>query len=248
MPAVLADTTWPQVSTGSLVLVPVGSTEQHGPHLPLDTDSAIAAAVAHRAADVVGQEHPDQPVLVAPALAYGASGEHQAFRGTCSIGTRALQMVIVELVRSMRTWAGRIVLVNGHGGNLDGLRAAVSQLRAEGHDVAWAPCATGEIGGRGDAHAGFIETSLMLHLRPDAVRLQLAQPGNTTTIGQLLPEIVVGGVAGVSVNGVLGDPTGATAEEGARLLEVMAADVARSVLTWQPDHTGRLRVPAPPLP
>ncbi|TFV70291.1 mycofactocin biosynthesis peptidyl-dipeptidase MftE [Blastococcus sp. CT_GayMR19] len=244
MTAVLADAPWLDVPPGSLVLVPVGSTEQHGPHLPLDTDSAIADAVAHRCAESLARHRADEPVLVAPVVTYGASGEHQAFRGTCSIGTEALRMVTVELVRSIRTWAERVVLVNGHGGNVPALRAAVSQLRAEGHAVAWASCATRDTGGQGDAHAGFSETSLMLHLRPRAVRLERAEPGNTTPIERLLPRLVADGVAAVSVNGVLGDPTGASAAEGARLFAQMAADVTRSIESWQPDSTGRLRLPA----
>lgn len=244
MPAVLADATWLDAPTGSLVLVPVGSIEQHGPHLPLDTDSVIAEAVAHRCADALARHRADEPVVVAPVVTYGASGEHQAFRGTCSIGTEALGMVTVELIRSIRTWADRVVLVNGHGGNVPALRAAVSQLRAEGHAVAWASCATRDTGGRGDAHAGFSETSLMMHLRPRAVRLERAEPGNTAPIDALLPRLVVGGVAAVSDNGVLGDPTGASAAKGARLLGTMAADVTRSIVSWQPDGTGQLRLPA----
>lgn len=244
MAAVLADATWLDAPTGSLVLVPVGSVEQHGPHLPLDTDSVIADAVAHRCAESLARQDADEPVVVAPVAAYGASGEHQAFRGTCSIGTEALQMVTVELVRSIRTWAERVVLINGHGGNAQALRAAVSQLRAEGHAVAWASCATRDSGGHGDAHAGFSETSLMMHLRPQAVRLERAESGNTTPIERLLPRLVVDGVAGVSVNGVLGDPTGASAAEGARLFATMAADVTRSIVSWQPDGTGHLRLPA----
>jgi len=229
------------------VLVPVGSTEQHGPHLPLDTDAVIADAVARRVAAVMASGRPDPGLLVAPAVAYGASGEHQAFPGTCSIGTAALQLLTVELVRSIRTWAGRVVLVNGHGGNGEALRAAVSQLRAEGHPVAWAPCAAPGIGGRWDAHAGFTETSLMLHLHPERVRLGQAEPGNVAPLDRLLPALVRDGVAVVSTNGVLGDPAGATATDGARLLETMATDIARSVAVGQPDDTGRLPVAAESL-
>lgn len=225
------------------MLLPVGSVEQHGPHLPLDTDAVVADAVARRAAELLTRERPDEAVLVAPVLVYGASGEHQDFPGTCSIGTEALRLMTVELVRSIRTWAERVVLVNGHGGNGQAVRAAVSQLRAEGHTVAWTPCTASSSRGRRDAHAGFTETSLMLHLQPERVRLEHAVPGNLTPIARLLPELVRGGVAAVSVNGVLGDPAGATAAGGARLLEAMAADVARCTRLWQPDDGGRLRVP-----
>ncbi|MFE6489761.1 mycofactocin biosynthesis peptidyl-dipeptidase MftE, partial [Streptomyces sp. NPDC057757] len=148
----LARTVWPAVPAGALVLVPVGSTEQHGPHLPLDTDSVIARAVARRAADTLSWGTAGPP-LVAPALVYGASGEHAGFPGTVSIGHEALGAVIVEMVRSLSLWAGRVVLVNGHGGNVATLDVAVGRLRDEGHDVAWTDC---DVPG-GDAHAGRTE-------------------------------------------------------------------------------------------
>lgn len=205
----LAEATSPLAAGADWVLVPVGSIEQHGPHLPLDTDTAIARAVADRMALALGD------ASVAPAVSYGASGEHQAFPGTCSIGPEALRMVLVELVRSIRCWAQRVALVNAHGGNLTAVRGAVEQLRFEGHDVAWVPCTTEEV----DLHAGRTETSLMLHLAPWSVRHDRAEAGNTQPLQEILPAMLAGGVAAVSANGVLGDPTGATAAEGARLLD-----------------------------
>jgi creatinine amidohydrolase len=218
--AALALATWPELPERPMVLVPVGSLEQHGPHLPLDTDTAIATAVA----DEVARALPG-PVQVAPALAYGSSGEHQAFPGTVSVGTPVLVEVVVELVRSLRTWAGRVVLVNAHGGNVAALTSAVTRLREEGHDVAWVPCATEDV----DLHAGYTETSLMLHLRPASVRLDRAERGNCGTLAELMPAMVAGGVRAVSANGVLGDPSGATAAEGARVLTEMVRDVATRI-------------------
>ncbi|MEN8675189.1 mycofactocin biosynthesis peptidyl-dipeptidase MftE [Nocardioides sp.] len=208
----LGGTTSPAVPAGATVLVPVGSTEQHGPHLPLETDTVIATAVARGLAEHLGGE-----TYLAAALPYGASGEHQSFPGTVSIGTDVLTQVLVELTRSLTTWAARVVLVNGHGGNLDALHAATSRLRAEGHDVCWVPCAVPEA----DAHAGRTETSLMLHLAPWSVRRDLAAPGNTAPLADLLGPMRESGVLAVSPTGVLGDPTGATAEEGAHLLDAM---------------------------
>lgn len=236
----LADLSWPALPSSPTVLVPLGSTEQHGPHLPLHTDTAVAAAVARAAAARLLAVAPDDPVLVAPPVAYGASGEHQDFPGTMSIGTAALRFLLVELVRSLSRWAGRVVIVNGHGGNLDALAAATPLLREEGHDVCWAPCAAGPA----DAHAGHAETSLMLHLAPRLVDMARAEPGNLAPLAEIMPELAARGVAAVSPSGVLGDPTTATAGEGRRLLDRMADDVAARVRHGRADHTGRL-LPAP---
>ncbi|MEU4654868.1 mycofactocin biosynthesis peptidyl-dipeptidase MftE [Streptomyces sp. NPDC023723] len=226
---------WPRVpAAGTTVLVPVGSTEQHGPHLPLDTDTAIARAVAERAAGRL-----DGSVVVAPALAYGNSGEHAGFPGTVSIGHEALCAVLVELVRSLGLWATRTVFVNGHGGNGRSLDEAVMQMRLEGHEVAWTGC---DFPGS-DAHAGHTETSVMLHLAPERVDTHASAAGNTSPLAELLPALVAGGVRAVAPNGVLGDPTGASADEGRRLLDIQAETVARRVAAFAPDARGRLVAP-----
>jgi mycofactocin system creatininase family protein len=218
----LAHTAWPDVPSDALVLLPLGSTEQHGPHLPLDTDSVIAHAVARRASTAL------PTTVVAPTLPYGASGEHAGFPGTVSIGHEALRAVLVEAVRSLSPWAARIVLVNGHGGNTTTLDTALRLLRAEGHDVACTGCSVPG----GDAHAGRTETSVMLHLAPERVRLEAAVTGDTRPLSVLLPELMAHGVRAVSPSGVLGDPTGATAEEGERLLDALAADLIATVDAW----------------
>ncbi len=220
--------TWPELPQGPLLAVPLGSLEQHGPHLPLATDTVVAQAVL-RAARL--------DAVVAPALAYGASGEHEGFPGTVSLGTDALTTVLVEYGRSACRWAGRLLVVNGHGGNLDALRSAVPLLRAEGRDAAWFPC--GVPGG--DAHAGRTETSLLSHVEPAAVRADRSVPGVTTPIGELLPRLRAEGVRAVSPTGVLGDPAGASAEEGARLLADLAARLSDAVAAWDVGADGRLR-------
>jgi len=200
-----------------LLVVPLGATEQHGPHLPLGTDTIIASALAA-----------SLDAVVAPALPYGSSGEHAGFAGTLSIGREALITVLVELVRSSAF--ARVVFVSGHGGNAEPLAAAVRRLRDEGHDVwAWSP-AWG-----GDAHAGRTETSLLLHLAPEVVRLDRAEAGDTRSWRELSPEVTIGGVAAVSPNGVLGDPAGASSEEGARLLAAICGRVRDEVAGWAHD-------------
>jgi mycofactocin precursor peptide peptidase len=239
----LSATVWTSVRAGALVLVPVGSTEQHGPHLPFSTDSVIARAVAERAADALATA-PDGPPLVAPAIVYGASGEHAGFPGTISIGHEALHIVIVETVRSLALWAGRVVLVNGHGGNVPTLDAAAGRLRVEGHDVSWTDC---DIPGS-DAHAGFTETSVMLHLVPHLVRTSAAVPGDTRPLAEVMPDLIARGVRVVSANGVLGDPTGATGAEGGRILQAMVSCVVRRIGAGLVDDRGRLLDPGDPPP
>ena len=196
------------------MIVPLGSLEQHGPHLPLDTDTRIAVAVARGAG--AGREG----VSVAPPIAFGASGEHAGFPGTVSIGTAALTQVLVELARdASRDW-GALLFVNAHGGNRDAVEDALVRLEREG-----SRCAAFSVSPRdGDAHAGRTETSLLLYLDPAAVRVDQAEPGETRPIDDLIDRLRTDGVRPVSPNGVLGDPTGASADEGRRLLEESIAE------------------------
>jgi mycofactocin system creatininase family protein len=243
----LGGQTWQEVSRDHpVLLVPLGSCEQHGPHLPLDTDTRIAVAIATGAASQPGpvaspvSANPGhgpanadtsargvpRPLLVAPPLAYGASGEHTAFPGTLSIGLAALEQVLVELVRSADHFRA-VVLVNGHGGNAGAVERAVQRSRQEGRVVvAWFP----EVKG-GDAHAGRTETSLMLAIAPDAVCMERAESGCSEPLSSILPTILAGGVVAVATNGVLGDPAGASADEGRVILARLVDDLARTVAT-----------------
>ena len=208
---------WPEVDGTNVVVVPVGSCEQHGPHLPLATDSIIAEALA---GDLAARR---SDCVVAPTVAITASGEHQGFPGTLSIGTEAMYQVLVELVRSA-DWARAVVLVNGHGGNTAAVDRAVGQLEADGRRVlAWWPRVAG-----GDPHAGHTETSLMLAVRPDLVRLDRAEPGPIPSTA----ELVRSGVWALSESGVLGDPRAASSGHGAELLARLADDLADVVDEW----------------
>jgi creatinine amidohydrolase len=204
-----------------ILCVPLGSCEQHGPHLPLGTDTVIAEALA----DALAARRP--VVVVAPPVAITASGEHAGFPGTLSIGTEAMTTVVVELVRSA-DWADGVVLVNGHGGNRQAVDQAVATLGEEGRRVlSWWPRVPG-----GDAHAGHTETSLLLELRPELVRGELAAAGATAPLGELAGPLRAHGVRAVSANGVLGDPTGASAEVGAALLDGLVDDLVSAVDRW----------------
>jgi creatinine amidohydrolase len=217
----LPEATWTEVDGAPrrVVIVPLGSLEQHGPHLPLDTDTRIAVAVAHGAA--AGRDG----VAVAPAVAFGASGEHAAFPGTLSIGTRVLCEVLVELGRdATRDW-NSVLVVNAHGGNADAVASALARLRSEGRlcDAFHVAPASG------DAHAGRTETALLLHLDPSAVRLDRAEAGEPRPVGELMDRLRDDGVRSVSPNGVLGDPRGATGAEGRRLLDELIEGCAAAL-------------------
>ncbi|HWI71004.1 MAG TPA: mycofactocin biosynthesis peptidyl-dipeptidase MftE [Baekduia sp.] len=218
----LADMTSAQAGecADQVLVVPLGATEQHGPHLPLTTDTDIAVALAE---GLAARSH----VVVAPAVAYGSSGEHQAFPGTLSIGGPAIELLIVELARSATCTWPRLLLVSTHGGNADVVRSAVRQLRDEGRDVrAWFPT------WRGDAHAGHTETSIMLALDPARVSNSRAAVGATAPLAELWSSLRTEGVTAVSPNGILGDATTAEAGVGTRLLEDELCALQAFVEAW----------------
>ena len=216
-----------RAAAGAVLAVPVGSTEQHGPHLPLATDADLAVALCAQ----LGVAHP--AVVVAPSVPYGSSGEHEGFAGTISIGQEATELLLTELGRSATRTFSRVLLVSTHGGNTEAVRRAVVRLRAESRDVSvWLPRWPG------DAHAGRAETSLQLALAPGTVRLDRAEAGNTTPIAELMPALRATAVKGVSPNGVLGDPAGASAAEGAAIFAGLLADLTAYVERWPDGRPG----------
>lgn len=205
----LADRTWTEMerlAARTDLMLCLGSLEQHGPHLPLDTDTVIVTELARRWAGSASER------MIGPVIPIGASGEHADFPGTISIGTRATTEVIVEAVRGCGHFRS-VVVASWHGGNGDALAAAAGTLAAEGRAVRfWSPTVDG------DAHAGRVETSMMLAIAPHRVRVELAEPGVTDPLPALMGRLRAEGVRSVAANGVLGDPTGASAEEGAAML------------------------------
>jgi creatinine amidohydrolase len=223
----LADLPWPEVAelaaAGAVLAVPLGSTEQHGPHLPLSTDTDLAVALCEHLASV----RPD--VLVAPPVAYGSSGEHAGFAGTLSIGQHVTELLVLELGRSATRTFRHVLFVSAHGGNAEPVARAVARLRARSRDVtmfqpAW----------DGDPHAGHQETALQLALHPELVRIDRAVRGNTEPLPALMPRLRTGGVRAVSPSGVLGDPTAATEADGGRLLAELGDALVRHVAAWRP--------------
>jgi len=215
----LSQACWPEITPDSVLVIPLGSTEQHGPHLPLGTDTIIATELARR----LVEQWP--PAVLAPAIPYGSSGEHAGFPGTLSIGQSALELLLVELIRSADAFAS-VVVVSAHGGNAEPLARAVHTLRTEQRRVrTWSPSSRGA-----DAHAGRWETSLMLAIAPRLVRFDAVEPGNVAPLAELMPALMLAGVRSVSGNGILGDPTDASAQEGCQLLEELVTELVSAVI------------------
>lgn len=233
--------TWPDVAeavrTGATtVVLPLGATEQHGPHLPLGTDTIRATALADRLAGQL------PGMLVAPALPYGCSDEHSGFPGLISLDHETLARVVLDLARRLTGWGvRRLVLLTAHGGNGEALERALALLRRDlpelevltnGNLETIAPVLL-EVARRDGIsastlglHAGEGETSEMLHLRPDLVRLDKAAPDFTGAMEAILDELRKGGLRPVTEAGVLGDPTRAEAGRGARYLDATSDDLA----------------------
>lgn len=235
-PHKLGDMTWTEferwrndrAGLATLLLVPLGSCEQHGPHLPVDTDLRIAELLCEQALNV--SEFPEATnMVIAPAVTIGASGEHSEFPATLSIGSEVLTHVLVELARSAlpepalgRPSAGDgVVLVNGHGGNIEACQRAVSVLQSESRNVsAWHPQVPS-----GDSHAGRTETSMLLATNPEAVRHDHIGAGTLTRWRDIGPQVFDGGLRDVAPTGVLGDPRVATKEEGHEVIAGLVADL-----------------------
>ena len=217
--------------TPPIVLLALGSWEQHGAHLPFDTDTVIIESVVDAAIRSVDPENTQFSVV--PTIGVTASDEHNGFAGTLSIGTNALSDAVVSIARSA-SWARGICIVNGHGGNADALKLIHSALDYENirHSIWSLPYYEGA-----DMHAGHTETSLMLHLAPGTVRMDLAEVGAVGDSEILIERMRAGGIKEVSSNGVVGDPTNATAAHGATMLSFYADHLSKLLLQIQTSWT-----------
>jgi len=217
--------------TPPIVLLALGSWEQHGAHLPFDTDTVIIESVVDAAIRSVDPENTQFSVV--PTIGVTASDEHNGFAGTLSIGTNALSDAVVSIARSA-SWARGICIVNGHGGNADALKLIHSALDYENirHSIWSLPYYEGA-----DMHAGHTETSLMLHLAPGTVRMDLAEVGAVGDSEMLIERMRAGGIKEVSSNGVVGDPTNATAAHGATMLSFYADHLTKLLLQIQTSWT-----------
>lgn len=226
----LTDHTWRDVETAiadgtDTIIVPLGATEQHGPHLPVDTDTRLGAAIAVRVARRLGD------ALVAPALPLGPSAEHLSFPGTISISTDTARNLVRDVVASLeRHGFERVVLLPGHGGWFPVLASlyptlaretacdlvAISELQWYMELLETGLEAAGVDVDEPVVHAGASETAMLLALDPDCVG-ENREAGHTGHVSATA--LFAHGIETYDKNGVLGDPRPATAAVGEALLE-----------------------------
>ena len=239
--------TWEEIASlrrsgVGLCLLPVGATEQHGPHLGVGMDTCNATKLCQAVSSVTG-------VPVLPPLAYGCSlGHSRRWPGTLALQPQTLMNAVVEIFDWLQS-AGftRLLLVNGHVGNAAPLRCALEIIRSRWDDAMVGVCSVAEISPRvraeffadaEDWHANAAETSLMLAQAPELVRLdRLANSDDPDRTGGL---VFAHPVNRTSKNGVTGFPSRATRNQGEILFQNMVEDLAaqvRSALTEQPPLT-----------
>ncbi|MFQ3318223.1 MAG: creatinine amidohydrolase [Natronomonas sp.] len=238
----LGDATWPEVGDhldeNSLALVPVGSTEQHGPHLPLSTDHVIAEGLARAAADRAD-------VLCTPTVNIAVSPHHRQFHGTMWVDAPVFRDYMESLSRSL-VYQGidRIVFVNAHGGNVEHLQEVGRRLHDDGtaYAIEWMwnesiPELVDALFEQNGPHAGPKETSMVWHIA-DLVRegeLEAARDGGLLDLEAAMTErngarLFYDAIEN-SGNGAFGDPTDASAEKGEQLFEA-ATEQLVDLCTW----------------
>ncbi|RLN01440.1 creatininase family protein [Haloarcula sp. Atlit-7R] len=235
----LADETWPDLGdhfeTESLALVPLGSTEQHGPHLPLATDHLIGEAFAREAADRTGY-------LCTPTINVGVSPHHRQFNGTMWVDAPVFRDYVESFTRNLAYHGiDRVIYVNAHGGNVEHLREVGRRLRDDEvlYAIEWMwdesiPDLVDDLFEQNGPHGGPKETAMIQHLRSDLVhddRLEDARDGGIPSVAaaetKKYGSRTFYDAADNTDNGVLGDQTDATAEKGAEMFEAATEQLVR---------------------
>ena len=239
----MGELTWPEVRERlkevDIVLLPVGSIEQHGAHLPLDTDSFDAEYLAQQVAAACSEPKP----LVLPLLPYGVSYHHDDFTGTMSISNETLSRLVYEIgMSAARNGFRKIVIINGHGGNVPTLKFAAQMINRDAHIFVCVD--TGETSDPdvldlaetpNDVHAGEIETSVSMAIRPHLVKMNKARKYVPKFSSRYLNFSTKRSVewyartAKISRNGVLGDPSKASKEKGDKMWAIMVKNLLELV-------------------
>lgn len=230
---------WPEIQAaiarGLIAVLPVGALEQHGPHLPLTTDTVLAGGVARRLAEATD-------ALLLPAIAYGDAWTAEGWAGTLSLSPDTLRAMVTDIGRGLQRMGVKgLVTLDGHFGNREPIALAARTLSQAGFRVlhldypkletfAAAICDS-QPAGPGFYHADEVETSMMLALAPESVRLEQAAPEYPVfpaTFG--LEPMQLGSF---NRSGVFGDPRAATAEKGERLVAAIVEECVRLVSIWR---------------
>jgi creatinine amidohydrolase/Fe(II)-dependent formamide hydrolase-like protein len=239
----LSELTWPEARKRfkevDIALLPVGAIEQHGPHLPLDTDAFDAEYLARKVAENCKKPQP----LVLPLVPYGVSYHHDDFSGTLSVNNDTLSQFIYEIgMSAAKNGITKLIIINGHGGNVPALKFAAQLINRDSR--IFTTVDTGETSDtdlghicetKNDVHAGEIETSTSLATRPHLVKMNKAK--------KFVPEFSIeylnfsakrsvewfAQTSRISPEGILGDPTKATVEKGEKIWEVMIKNLVELV-------------------
>jgi creatinine amidohydrolase/Fe(II)-dependent formamide hydrolase-like protein len=247
----LAELSWPEAERRfqevDVALLPVGAIEQHGPHLPLDTDAFDAEALCR----AVAERCTDPKPLVFPSISYGVSYHHDDFPGTISIGPETLARLVHEVgLAAARNGIAKFVIVNGHGGNGPALHFAAQLINRDAHIFTCVD--SGETSDPdvealattpNDIHAGEIETSTAMAIRPELVKIEQAKTFVPSFSSRYLDFGSKRSVdwyvrtAKISPSGVLGDPSAASREKGEQMWRLMVDHLVGLV-----EHLKRLTV------
>ncbi|MDY6779567.1 MAG: creatininase family protein [Halobacteria archaeon] len=226
---ILENETWTRVRDSDLsskvALLPTGSTEQHGPHAPLCTDSLIASEVA-------GETASRTDAVSLPPVTVGVSEEHRGFDGTLHVSPDTFRSYVSDILTSLSCHGcERAVLVNGHGGNIDALDEVCAETTRSGDMFAttWTWWNAVDDPDFDMGHAGPLETSLVLHLEPELVDDDSVEGGAESWGEYVECSPVSYDTDDFTQNGVVGDPTRASAEKGEELFEDAVSSLSRLV-------------------
>ncbi|WP_096619899.1 creatininase family protein [Calothrix sp. NIES-3974] len=250
--------TWTDIDTMSdkenvVIIQPVGAIEQHGPHLPIIVDAAIGMGVLGKA---LAKLPPHIPAYALPSLYYGKSNEHWHFPGTITLSTETLSATLMEVADSIyRAGFRKLVLMNSHGGQPQVMQMVARDLHIKYADFTVFPLFTWRVPNitkellttqeaQEGMHAGDAETSIIMSLLPEQVRIERAvaeyppSPGKLLSWERNLP--VSWATRDISKSGVIGDPTTASKEKGDRILESVSdgwVQVIEEIYAYQPFTT-----------
>lgn len=240
-----AAATWPEMRAAyarrALAILPFGAHEQHGPHCPLETDTVQAAGLAERLAE-------NLDAILLPAIPYGETWNNEGFPGTLSLSFETIQAILYDLAAGLRRGGAQgLIVVNGHFGNHAPLELTMRRVKFElslpillidypGLERIAAQVCQSQPAAPGFYHADEVETSLMLHLRPETVRLEHAAaeyPQFPADFGATPIPLDT-----FCQSGVFGDPRSASAEKGKRIMDELVIESMRLIKAFLEELRG----------